>query len=407
LQSGLRVIEDAFRNNRELASSLVRIIEKYAGKIDKEQLGDSAPIKIMHFCGTHEWTITHYGLRSLLPQNVELVAGPGCPVCVVPSNYIDLSVKLSLEGCVVYTYGDALRLPSTKPKSQARSLLDAKALGGEVKVVYSFLDAVRDAKTHSRDSVFLGIGFETVLPMYGFLFHKKEVPTNLKFLSLVRLTPPAMKYTIKLYRERGLLPIMGVIAPGHVSTVIGGEEWRFLPMNFNLPTVVAGFEPIDVLMAIASILKMINDKKPDLEIEYKRLVKTDGNPQVRRVIEEVFQPVYAAWRGIGMIARSGLKLRPEFGQAYDAFEYFGIKDVSPSEYVMTHAHFGDAGSYDIPPNCRCGEVVLGISKPTDCPLFMKSCTPESPWGPCMVSSEGTCNVWAKYGQMEKIKMETR
>jgi len=406
MQSGLRIVEEAFRNNRELAFSLINIIEKYAEMIDKEQLRGSYPIKIMHFCGTHEWTITHYGLRSLLPENVELVAGPGCPVCVVPSNYIDLAIKLSLEGCIVYTYGDALRLPSTKPKLPARSLLEARALGGQVRVVYSFLDAVKDAKTHGKLSIFLGIGFETVLPMYGLLFYRRQVPTNLKFLSLVRLTPPAMKFTVKLYRERGLLPIMGVIAPGHVSTVVGGEEWRFLPNNFGLPTVVAGFEPIDVLMAIASILKMINEKKPDLEIEYRRLVKTEGNLNVKKVIDEVFQSTYAAWRGIGMIPRSGLKLRPEFRQTYDAIQYFGESDPSPSEYVMTHAHFGDPGKYDIPPSCRCGEVVLGISKPTDCPLFMKSCTPDSPWGPCMVSSEGTCNVWAKYGETRVAKIKT-
>ncbi|MEM4212041.1 MAG: hydrogenase formation protein HypD [Nitrososphaerota archaeon] len=400
MQPELRTVQDIFRSNRELASSLIGIIKKYAEKIMKKQFENNSLIKIMHFCGTHEWAITHYGLRSLLPRCIELVAGPGCPVCVVPSNYIDMSIKLALEGYTIYTYGDALRLPSSRPKTPARSLYEAKSLGADVKVVYSFFDAIKDAKTHKKESIFLGIGFETILPIYGFFFYKGEVPTNLKFMSLVRLTPPAMKFTVKLYKERGLLPIMGVIAPGHVSAVIGGYEWRFLPENFGLPTVVTGFEPIDILMAIATILKMIDNQKPRLEIEYKRLVKPNGNSYVKKMVNEVFQPTYAAWRGIGMIARSGLMFREDFRKIYDAFEYFGIPDASPSEYVMTHAHFGEPGKYDLPPNCRCGEVVLGISKPTDCPLFMKSCTPETPWGPCMVSIEGTCNVWAKHGDIK-------
>lgn len=405
MQSDLKIIQDTFRSNRELASSLIGIIKKYAEKLRKEQLKDSSSIKLMHFCGTHEWTITHYGLRSLLPQTIELVAGPGCPVCVVPSNYIDASIKLALEGYTVYTYGDALRLPSSRPKTSARSLLEAKALGADVRVVYSFLDAIKDAKSHKKESIFLGIGFETILPIYGFSFYRKEVPTNLKFMSLVRLTPPAMKFTIKLYNERGLLPILGVIAPGHVSAVIGGDEWRFLPDNFGLPTVITGFEPIDILMAVASILKMIDKRKPGLEIEYKRLVKPDGNPYVKKLINEVFKPTYAAWRGIGMIPKSGLMFQEEFRKVYDAFEYFGIPDSSPSEYIMTHAHYGEPGRYDLPPNCKCGEVVLGISKPTDCPLFMKLCTPETPWGPCMVSIEGTCNVWARHGSTKNSLTE--
>ncbi len=407
MQSRINNIHNVFRDNREIVSPLISLIKKYAEKIMSEQLGSRTVIKIMHFCGTHEWTITHYGLRSILPSNIELVAGPGCPICVVPSYYIDLSIRLSLEGYTIYTYGDALRLPSTRLKTSARSLLEAKAMGADVRVVYSFLDAVKEAGTSGKDSIFLGIGFETILPVYGSLFQRRVVPENLKFLSLVRLTPPAMKFTIKLYRERGLLPLMGIIAPGHVSAIIGGEEWRFLPEVFGLPVVVAGFEPVDVLLSIALLLKMIYNNKPRLEIEYKRLVKPSGDVHVKNMIREVFQPVYAAWRGIGMIPRSGMRLRPEFRKLYDALEYFGIPDISPTEYVLTHAHYGEPGKYDIPPNCRCGEVVLGISKPTDCPLFMKSCTPESPWGPCMVSTEGPCNIWAKYGGYREYLINER
>lgn len=385
------LVLQAFRENRELALRLRSLIDRRGTEVVKKMGLDR--IKIMNFCGTHEWTTVHYGLRSFLPPFIELVAGPGCPVCVTPGHYVQEAVKLAMDGVIVYTYGDSFKLRSTSGPGP-QSLAEARASGGEVRVVYSFLDAIRDAKKHGKPSVFFGVGFETTVPAYGFPLIQNHVPENLKFLSVCRLTPPAMKYTIKLHQERGLLPISGVIAPGHVSTIIGAGEWEFLPRDYCMPTVVAGFEPLDVLIAIARILQMVKNKKPAVANEYSRLVRWDGNPEAKKVIEEVFVPTFAAWRGMGFIPRSGLRLRDRY-QKHDAFVHFGIKDVEPSKYAFTHAHYGSPPEADLPPNCKCGEVVTGISKPTDCPLFMRGCTPSNPWGPCMVSVEGTCMIWAR------------
>ena len=396
------LMRDIFRQNLPLAQNLKRTIWKYAEEIQKEGRG---VIKIMNFCGTHEWTTTRYGLRALLPPALELVAGPGCPVCVTPAHYVDAIVELALKGIRVYTYGDSFRLRSARSNYQS-SLEEAKTAGGDVKVVYSFLDAVKDACSHGRESAFFGIGFETTAPSYALAFERGMVPENLKFLSVVRLTPPAMRYTIKLYQERGLLPIAGVIAPGHVSTITGAVEWEFLPKEHGLPTVVAGFEPIDVLMAIAQILQMLKNHQAGIGIEYKRLVSWEGNTYAKELMGRVFEQTYAAWRGLGFIPRSGLKLRENFSERYDALRHFEIPELLPEEFILTHAHHGTPWKHDLPPGCRCGEVVVGVAKPTDCPLFLKKCLPARPWGPCMVTSEGTCNVWARYGSWQRWEVES-
>lgn len=392
-----KLIVKVFRSNHELAKSLVSSIRRYADQL-VTSLG--SPIKIMNFCGTHEWTMTYYGLRTLLPEVIEVVAGPGCPVCVTPGTYVEELIKLALDGIRVYTFGDAFKLPGTSGRKPT-SLAEAQALGGNVKVVYSFLDAVRDAKEYGRDAVFFGIGFETTAPSYALLIKSDAVPTNLKLLSALRLTPPIMRYVIKLYRERGLLPIKGVVAPGHVSTIVGGMVWEFLPKEFGLPTVVAGFEPIDLLAAIAKILKMLIDRRPSVEVEYRRLVRWEGNLIAKKAIEEVFDVVNAAWRGIGYVPKSGLELKRVFSR-YDAISEFKLKTPKPEDYVLTTAS-SDPYSRELPPGCKCGEVVLGIERPAKCIHFMRSCTPETPYGPCMVSSEGTCRIWALYGGLNLSK----
>ena len=375
-------LRQVFRENLPLALDLKNTIWKYSAAIREREKCDS--IKIMNFCGTHEWTTTRYGLRDLLPPFLELVAGPGCPVCVTPAYYVDVVLKLALEGVRAYTYGDSLRLPSIK-SSYPASLEEARASGGDVRVVYSFLDAVKESRSQDKESVFFAIGFETTAPSYSLAFEEGMVPVNLKFISAVRLTPPAMKHTIKLYQERGLLPIRGVIAPGHVSTITGASAWEFLPREHGLPTVVAGFEPIDVLMAVAQLLLMLKNNRAEIEIEYKRVVSWEGNTYAKKLMDQVFEKANAAWRGLGFIPSSGLKLRDEFFQKYDAMTNFGVPDLTPKEF-----------KHDLAPGCRCGEVVVGVAKPTDCSLFMKKCSPMKPWGPCMVSYEGTCNIWARY-----------
>ncbi len=342
-----------------------------------EELGH---IKIMNFCGTHEWTVVHYGIRSLMPDNVELIAGPGCPVCITPSYAIEKAIELSLEGVKVYTYGDAYRLPSLKPVKGVRSLFEAKASGGKVDVVYSFLDAVKEARNERGEKLFFGIGFETTAPSYALSFCKGIVPEDFYFLSVLRLTPPAADYALSKVGK-----VSGIIAPGHVSTITGAKPWREIARNHSMPVVISGFEPLDVLISIATILKMIKEGKSGLVIEYRRAVREDGNKLARTYIEKVFEVSDAAWRGIGIIPSSGLELTMKFSE-YDAYKRFSIKKPEAKEWVS-----------DLPKGCKCAEITLGLAKPVDCPYYLKSCTPDRPIGPCMVSSEGTCAIWARFG----------
>ncbi len=316
-----------------------------------------------------------------MPSNVELVAGPGCPVCVTPSACVESAIKLALDGVTVYTFGDAYRLPALRPVGGARSLLEAKAAGGDVRVVYSFMDAIRDAQS-AREAVFLAIGFETTAPSYALPLSKGLAPSKLKLITALRLTPPAAKRAIAAALERGLVPVKGIIAPGHVSTVTGAEPWDRLARELGLPAVVSGFEPVDLLASIAALLKMMLEQRVGVEVEYKRLVTWEGNVAAKKLIAEVFEVADAAWRGLGVIPESGLELRGPY-RVYDAREEYGLPLPGPES--------------DMPAGCRCADVVLGLAKPTDCPLFMKACTPSKPFGPCMVSSEGTCAIWARFG----------
>ncbi len=375
-----------FRENTELALRLKELIHKFTEDL-KARYGKIA-IRIMNFCGTHEWTTTHYGLRTLMPRDVELVAGPGCPVCITPAYYIDVAIKLALDGVKVYTYGDTYRLPTVRPKGAIRSLADAKAAGADVTLVYSFLEAARDASKHSKDSVFVGIGFETIAPAYAELIMQRKVPENLKFLNIIRLTPPAAVYSINVVKNEVLEGklLIGVIAPGHVSTITGAKAWSVLADEYKMPTVISGFEPIDVLMSITEILRQFRKGEAKIVIQYKRAVTWDGNVKAQKLMNTVFSTVDAAWRGIGYIPKSGYRLRDNYYDKYDALNYFGIPDLTPETW-----------KYDLPPGCRCADVILGKAKPTDCKLFMKKCRPDSPWGPCMVSLEGSCSIWARCG----------
>ncbi len=333
-------------------------------------------IKIMNFCGTHEWSITHYGLRSLMPDNVELIAGPGCPVCITPGHYVDLLVDLSMEDYTVLTYGDAYKLPRSKPMSP-RSLYEAHMYGGRVRVVYSFLDAVSIARRDPGGRyVFFAVGFETTMPSTAIPLSRGVVPGNLLILSAYRYTPPIMRYLLENVEGAEL---HGVLAPGHVSAVIGSNAWRFLPEDYGIPTVVAGFEPLDVLIAIYYMLKMLYEDKPKLVNEYTRVVRPEGNPVALKAMGEVYEVRDAYWRGIGVVPRSGGYHRKSYLK-YDLYHQLGVEDKPVNDTL---------------PGCRCGEVSLGLVKPTQCPLFLKTCTPENPYGPCMVSVEGTCRIWAE------------
>ncbi|MCS6785158.1 MAG: hydrogenase formation protein HypD [Candidatus Caldarchaeum sp.] len=373
----LTVLSRKIFRDGETAAKILKIINAYWKDLNSQGVDH---VKIMNFCGTHEWTTAHYGIRSVLPEGVELIAGPGCPVCVTPSFYVEAAVKLALEGLTVYTFGDAYKLPAVRKVDGCGSLSDAKMMGCDVKVVYSFLDAVKSAAEEGRPSIFLGVGFETTFPGYAAAVQRDDFPKNLTVISAGRLTPPAAKFAVEKVGT-----VSGVIAPGHVSTVVGAGAWSFLPRDFGIPAVVAGFEPLDVLMAIAVILNMILNSQPDVVVEYSRAVSWNGNSRALKTIAEVFEVGKASWRGIGFIDDSGLFFREKYAWA-DALASHGLKEPSEAEW-----------RYDLLPGCRCGHVILGMAKPSDCKFFMKECTPLNPYGPCMVSGEGACAIWARTG----------
>ena len=382
-------LEKILRYDRRVVSIVVEKIEeywkKYRSKTGIEKL------KIMDFCGTHEYSITRYGIRSIIPENIELVAGPGCPVCVTPSYYIEEIIKLALEGIVIYTYGDMYKIRSYKGVNGIFSLSEARSQGVDIRVVPDILVAIRDASKHGKPSVFIGVGFETIAPGYAQIILKKHLPRNLKLMSLVKLTPPAMFYALDVSREKPIEPpIMGIIAPGHVSTITGAKTWIPVSENYGIPVVVSGFEPLDILVSILEILKQLVNGIAKTIIEYTRAVSWHGDIIAQRNISRVFEIVDDTWRGIGFLPKSGLRLRREYREQ-DAFYEYSLKELTPREW-----------SKDLPPACRCAEVVLGKVYPTQCPLFLKSCTPRRPVGPCMVSEEGTCAIWAKYGSRELL-----
>jgi len=336
------------------------------------RVAPSYPIKICHVCGTHEWTISHYGLRALLPESVDVIAGPGCPVCIIPAAEVDEAIKLALEkGVIIATFGDLVRVPASE-----LSLQDARARGGDVRVVYSVIDAVRMAeKEPNRDFVFFAIGFETTAPSTAVEVLKKP-PRNLSFLVSHRLIPPAMELLLGV----GDLHIDGFIAPGHVSTIIGMKPYEVFPKAYHMPTVVAGFEPLDVLFAVSMVLQQIKNNEAKLENEYRRVVAWEGNIKAQKLITQAFDVEDGGWRGLGKVPASTLALKKEYSE-YDARSKYGVKVV---------------GARDLLPGCLCHLVMIGKIKPPECSLYMKACTPQTPRGACMVSMEGTCRIWSRH-----------
>ena len=356
------MVERSKFRDPDLAKRVAEKIHKLAPK--------EGTVKICHVCGTHEWTITHYGIRSLLPQNVEVIAGPGCPVCIVPASEFDEAVQLALKGVAVTCFGDVLRVPGS-----TMSLLDAKAEGADIRVVYSIADAVKMAeKEPSKEFAFFAVGFETTAPSTAVEIMGKP-PENLSFLVSHRLIPPAMKLLVEMED----LSLNGFIAPGHVSTIIGLKPYEIFPKVYGMPTVVAGFEPLDILIGVYMILKQLSENKPRLENEYVRAVHWEGNMKAQELMQKVFDTVDGNWRGLGTIPSSKLNLYKNF-TVYDAHLKHEVKVEK---------------GVDIQKGCRCHLVVIGKIRPTECPLFMKACAPQKPVGACMVSTEGTCRIWAK------------
>ena len=334
------------------------------------------PLRLMEFCGGHTHAIMRYGLRTLLPPTVDLRSGPGCPVCVTANADLDRAIALSkVPGVILTTFGDMVRVPGSR-----ESLQDAKARGADVRMVYSTLDALGIARENpQRPVVFLGVGFETTAPTIAaaILQAQSEGLANLTVLSLHKLTPPATRAIL----DAGELALDGIIGPGHVTTIIGSDAWRFLPADHDVPVAIAGFEPLDILRAVADLVEMVEAGRPAVSNTYARSVTPQGNRAALAAMDRVFEVSAAQWRGFGPVPASGLSIRAEFGR-FDAGRLF---DVDPGPTVE---HKG----------CLCGDVLRGTVTPPECPLFDKACTPVRPVGPCMVSAEGACAAYYQFAR---------
>jgi hydrogenase expression/formation protein HypD len=333
-------------------------------------------MSLMEVCGTHTMVIAKSGMRAMLPDNLHLLSGPGCPVCVTPQETIDYSIKLSAEkDVIITTFGDMVRVPGSSGTLEAHS----------PRVVYSPLDALTIAKENpGKDVVFLGVGFETTSPTIAatIIEAARKNMKNFYVLSAFKLIPPALEYIAGSPQ----IDVQGLILPGHVSVIIGSEPYRFLAEKYHIPGCITGFEPIDVLQGILMLTKQIVEGKSSITIEYDRVVKPEGNRQALDMLSIVFDVCESRWRGIGNIPGSGLKLSSEYAQ----FDVRSKYDIEVPESVE-------------PEGCICGRVLLGLSMPFDCALFGEKCTPLDPVGPCMVSSEGSCAAYYRYGDQRRNK----
>jgi hydrogenase expression/formation protein HypD len=353
---------DEYRNP-ELAR---KIISSIRAESDRE-------VRLMEVCGTHTVAIFRSGIKNILPDNISLISGPGCPVCVTPNQEIDTAIEIAKSDDVILTtFGDMIRVPGS-----FSSLEKERANGADIRVIYSSLDALNIARQNpDKKVVLLGIGFETTSPtIAGAILSAKNV-NNFFVLSSHKLIPPAMKMLL----EAGEVKIDGFICPGHVSTIIGSKAYEFIPQEYSVPCVVAGFEPLDILQSILMLIRQIKDGNPRVKIGYKRAVRPEGNTTALNILDEVFEVYDSRWRGLGIVPLSGLAIRNKYSH-YDAKKVFDVKVESENE----------------PKDCLCGEVLRGIKIPLECNFFAKSCTPDNPIGPCMVSSEGTCSAYFKYG----------
>ena len=343
------------------------------GEIRALELGE---IRLMEVCGTHTMAIAKSGIRSMLPENIKLLSGPGCPVCVTPGAVIDAVLELAMRPeIIITTYGDMVRVPGSTPGD---NLARRRALGAQVEVVYSPVDAVKlAAEEPEKEVVFLGVGFETTAPgtAAAVLTAKEEGVKNFSLFSMLKTVEPALR---ALIASEGF-NVQGFLCPGHVATIIGEEGFRFLPRDYQLPAVISGFEPEDILLSVYALCKQLAERRPRVQNEYRRAVAPQGNPLARAMMDSCFEPRRDLWRGLGAIDSSGLGLREEYAD-YDAEKKFGVV----------------YGTEEKPTACRCGEVITGRLSPAECPLFGKRCTPEDPVGPCMVSSEGACAAYYKY-----------
>jgi len=342
--------------------------------IHKIKTTSTRNIRLMEVCGTHTVSIFRSGIRSILPPTISLLSGPGCPVCVTDQKEIDAFIELAkLDDVIVTTFGDLMRVPGTNS-----SLQKEHAEGRDIRVVYSTFDALEIARNNpAKKIVFLGVGFETTAPTIAasILTAAQTNMTNFSVISAHKLVPPALE---ALMATEGI-QIDGFILPGHVSVIIGVNAYRPFFERYQIPSVVAGFEPVDILQAVAMMVEQIENGRPELKNVYPRAVTSEGNTKARKIMEDIFEPADVCWRGIGLIPQSGLKIRETYA-AHDTQKIFSITVPDSKE----------------PQGCACGEVLTGLKTPPECALYKKICTPIDPVGPCMVSTEGTCAAYYKY-----------
>jgi len=334
------------------------------------------PATLMEVCGTHTMAVARFGLKSLLPPGIKLVSGPGCPVCVTSQEDIDAFLALGgLPRALLATFGDMMRVPGS-----FTSLERERARGTVVRVVYAPLDAVSLAREHpDREVIFFGVGFETTMPATALAIKAAAAKNlgNFSVFSVHKTMPKALRALL----GSGEVLVSGLLLPGHVTTITGPAVYNFIPQEFHLPCAVTGFEPVDILLGVSSLLKQINDSKPLVDNVYTRAVQAPANPRAQALLDEVFVPEGAFWRGLGMIPGSGAALREEYAP-FDARRRFADRLAqAPSAK---------------PTACRCGEVLRGTLSPRDCPQFERTCNPSQPLGPCMVSHEGACAAVYKY-----------
>jgi len=342
----------------------------------------------MEFCGGHTHAISRYGVSDLLPANVKMIHGPGCPVCVLPIGRVDQAIRLALEqGVTLCTYGDCLRVPA----SDALSLMKAKARGGDIRMVYSSADAVTLAqKNPDKQVVFFAIGFETTTPPTAVAI-KQAAALGLKNFSVLCchvLTPSAISSILESpeVRQWGTVPLDGFIGPAHVSTIIGSRPYEFFAEEYRKPVVIAGFEPLDVMQAIKMLIRQVNEGRAEVENEFARAVSRDGNLKAQQLVAEVFEMrKNFEWRGLNILPYSALRIRGQFAE-FDAEERF------PLGYASVPDHKA----------CECGAILRGVKRPQDCKIFGTVCTPENPVGSCMVSSEGACAAHYTYGRYKDV-----
>jgi hydrogenase expression/formation protein HypD len=366
---------DEFRD-RDKAATLAAEIGKLVASIE---MPEHRPIHIMEVCGGHTHSIFRYGLAGMLPKQLELVHGPGCPVCVLPMGRVDDCIAIAEQPNVILTtFGDAMRVPGSR-----KSLLQAKADGADVRMVYSPMDALALARKHpDREVVFFGLGFETTMPATALtvLQAQSEGIDNFSVLSNhITIVP-----TIKAILDSPDVRIDGFLGPGHVSMVIGAGPYEFIAHHYRRPLVVAGFEPLDILQAIWMVLKQIKERRAEVENQYARVVQQGGNAAALRAISHVYElRPFFEWRGLGSIDHSGVRIRAQYAR-FDAEKKFAVPNASIAD----------------PKSCQCGEVLKGAIKPWQCKVFGTACTPQTPVGALMVSSEGACAAYYQYGGLK-------